>query len=230
MHGKQIVALGLIVCILCGCSASTPSDAPSFVRDAPEKKPKTEALKFPVELEYSTLIAEKVICYQGPFWEDDSGRQVEDAAALMLYNPTDRLVEFAAFAVDTDEKTLYFFVHHLLPKSRCLVLEKNAQSCDTEHITGCRELGIRWSQNNFSPEQIDYVGLGPLMTIVNRDTRTLEHVTVHYKRYVRDGDYYLGGAVFSVHLFDLQTEERRTVRPEHYMTTDAKIVGIEVRN
>lgn len=229
MHKKCVIAVALVSCILCGCNAHPQVENPSFVRDVTTKVSKAESLTFPKELESSSLIIEEVLCYQGLFWEDGSGRQVENTAGLMLYNPTNRLIEFGAFALEEDGKTLYFFVHHLPPESRCLVLEKNGQSCDPSKITKCRELSMQWAHQELSREQIDYVGLGPIMTIVNRDPRELSHVVVRYKRYVPDGDYYLGGTVFTVHLFGLHTEERRTIQPEHYETTDARIVGIEIK-
>ena len=229
MRRKRVIALVLTSCILCGCSEQSHTESPTFVRDVVTKVAKTEPLKFPLELENSTMVAEEIVCYQGAFWEDGSGEQVDNVAGLMLYNPTDRLIEFAAFALKEKEKTLYFFVHHLPPKSRCLVLEKNRQACDVEKIIQCRELSVRWSHQELSRDQIDYVGLGPTMTIVNRDPRELSHVVVRYKRYVGSGGYYLGGTVFSVHLFNLRTEERREVQPEHYITSDARIVGIDIK-
>ena len=77
--------------------------------------------------------------------------------------------------------------------------------------------------------QIDYVCFGPSMTVINRDTRQLDHVTVWYKQYVKSGDYYLGGKAYSAHLFLLQPEERRTLQPEHYHAGHARIVGIELK-
>lgn len=229
MHRKRVLALVLVSCMFCGCSVQSQTESPTFVREAVTKATKTEPLKFPLKLENSTMVAEEIVCYQGAFWEDGSGQYVENVAGLMLYNPTDRLIEFAAFALKEKEKTLYFFVHHLPPKSRCLVLEKNGQSCNGEEITQCRELSVRWSHQELSRDRIDYVGLGQIMTIVNREPRELSHVVVRYKRYVPDGDYYLGGTVFSAHLFNLRTEERREVQPEHYITSDARIVGIEIK-
>ena len=134
MRRKRVIALVLTSCILCGCGRQSQTESPTFVRDVVTKATKTEPLKFPLELENSTMVAEEIVCYQGAFWEDGSGEQVDNVAGLMLYNPTDRLIEFAAFALKEKEKTLYFFVHHLPPKSRCLVLEKNRQACDVEKI------------------------------------------------------------------------------------------------
>jgi hypothetical protein len=108
------------------------------------------------------------------------------------------------------------------------VLEYNKNSCNPAAATACNELSIRWDQQEFSREQIDYVGLGSQMTLINRDSRQLRHITVWYKRYIKSEDYYLGGAVYAAHVFDLQTGERRTIWPEHYEAGCAKIVGIEL--
>ena len=229
MHRKCVIALMLVSFILSGCSMDMVTENPSFARDFTTKITSKEPVKFPVSLANDTLVVENILSYQGAFWEDGSGRYVENAAGLMVYNPTDQLLEFAAFAIEENEKTFYFFVHHLPPQSRCLVLEKNGKSCVTEGVTNCRELSVRWSHQELSKAQIDYVGLGAEMTVVNRDSRELSHVVVRYKRYASAEDYYLGGTVFTVHLFDLRTEERRTVQPEHYITTDARIVGIEIK-
>ncbi len=230
MHRKRVIALLLISFLLCGCSPQSPSQTPTFLKEIIAKATQAEPVAFPLNLGNNSLVAEKVVCYQGAYWEDGSGEYVENVAGLMLYNPTDRMIEFAAFALEQENTTLYFFVHYLPPDSRCLVLEKNRRSCNPEQITQCRELNIRWSRQELSREQIDYVGVGEDMTIVNRDPRMLDHVVVRYKRYLPREDYYLGGMVFSVHLLNLTTEERRTVRPEHYKTTDARIVGIEIKN
>ena len=173
-------------------------------------------------------MAEELICYNGPYWEDGSGESVDNVAGLMVYNPTDRLIEFASFALEQGTQRLYFFVYHLPPMSRCLVLEYNRNSCDPGLVTACDELSIRWEQQEFSREQVDYVGLGPTMIIINRDARELRHVTVWYKQYIKSENYYLGGAVYSAHVFYLQPEERRSIWPEYYEAGCARIVGIEL--
>ena len=95
-------------------------------------------------------------------------------------------------------------------------------------VTACQELCVRWDQQEFSREQVDYVGLGPLLTVINRDARELKHVTLWYKQYVQEEDYYLGGGVHSAHVFFLQPEERRFLTPEHYDAEHARIVGIKL--
>lgn len=218
-----VVWVVVTMLLLSACDAPSYSAASTISR---ETEACVQAAAFPLAIPDSPLIAEKLVDYSGPYWEDGSGEAVEHVAGLMLANPTDRLVEFAAIAIEQDAKTLYFFVYHLPPNSRCLVLEHSKNSYLGHEIRACRELCVRWGRQELSREQVDYVGLGPSMTIINRDERALAHVTVRYKRYVQGEDYYLGGAVFSEHLFFVQPQERRSILPRHYEAGRARIVGI----
>ncbi len=228
--GWQKIALILaVVGMLCGCSNEKKTVASAFPTNTTESTQiYPVSATFPVTLPNSGLIAEELRLYQGSFWEDGSGDYVEEVAALMICNPTNRMIAFASFAVDTPEGQLYFFAYRLPPKSRCLVQEYNRKSCDPQKALACRELIIRWESQELSREQIDYVGFGPRMTIVNRDSRQLEHVTVWYKQYVKEEDYYLGGVAYSAHLFYVQPGQRRTVTPEYYDAAHARIVAIEL--
>lgn len=233
MHRRGVywtLVLALAVMgILCGCDTQIQTTTPIVLEKSTEEEQVTVTpLEFPVTLSGGTLVAEELVRYQGPYWEDGSGEQVENVAGLMISNPTNRMVEFAAFAVEQAGERLYFFAYCLPPMSRCLVLEYNKKACDPGLVTACQELCVRWDQQELSREQVDYVGLGPLMTVINRDTRQLTHVTVRYKQYVKEGDYYLGGAVYSAHVFFLQPEERRSIMPEYYDAGHARIVGIEL--
>lgn len=230
MKGKWLrrgMAAGLALALsgLCGCTL--PTKLPKSTAPSVSTKP-AKPLEFPYTLPDSTLVVEELVCYRGNYWEDGSGEMVEDVAGIMLYNPTNRMVEFEAVALEQGSDTLYFFAYQLPPMSRCLVLERNKKGCASESITECRELSTRWDHQDLSRERVDYVGLGPTLTIVNRDSGQQAHITVRYKRYVKEGDYYLGGVAYSTHLFCLQPEERRTVTPEHYQAGKAKIVSITV--
>lgn len=226
---RKITLILAVVGTLCGCVDERQTEVASFQMNATAATQNSSvSVAFPITLPDSGLIAEELRHYQGAYWEDGSGDFVEDVVALMICNPTDRMIAFASFVVDTPEGNLYFFAYRLPPKSRCMVLEYNRKSCDSPKVLACREITVRWDAQELSREQVDYVGLGPLMTIVNRDSRQLEHVTVWYKQYVKAEDYYLGGAAYSAHLFYVQPQERRTVTPEHYDAAHARIVAIEL--
>lgn len=223
---RQFIWIIVVLCLLSGCTAQSESRAFQSSGSQTEEILADMSLKFPYTLP-DGLVAEQLISYTGEYWEDGSGERVEQVAALMIYNPTDQLLGFGAFAVEQDGQQLYFFVHRLPPKGRCLILEYKKNTCKPEKVLACRELRVRWEHPDFSREQVDYVCLGPDMTVINRDARVLNQVTVWYKLYDRAGGYYIGGIAYAAYLHAMQPEERRTVRPEHYDTSDARIVGIE---
>ena len=227
---SKFAAILAVLGMLCGCTDERNAGVSQNRLESPTATQKqAESLKFPVIFSEDGLIAEDLRLYQGQYWEDGSGEYVDNVAALMICNTTERMIAFASFAVDTLDGQLYFFAYRLPPNSRCLVLEFQRKACDPEKALACRELTVRWEAQELSREQIDYVGLGSQMTIVNRDSRPLEHVTVWYKQYVKAEDYYLGGAAYSAHLFYVQPQERRTVTPEFYDAAHARIVAIELK-
>lgn len=234
MKGKwmrRIAALGSVMSmsLLWGCAGQTPSQTTPVWTPLPEEtQVQMTAVTFPVMLPDSALIAEKLISYRGPYWEDGTGDQVENVAGLMLCNPTNRMVDFAAFVLEQASQSLYFFVYRMPPESRCLVLEHNRKNWQQADVTDCRELRVRWTYQEMSREQLDYLGFGPQLTVINRDCRTQNHVTVWYKQYVKEGEYYLGGAAQSAHLFFLEPQEHRTITPEGYNAGNARIVSIRL--
>ena len=221
---------GILVC--CGGCVWELDRQPSFAFPETEiTEPEQETrpcLEFPHTLPGSGLVMEAQRPYNGPYWEDGSGQVVEGVAGVELYNPSDRMVDFLSVVLDCEGKKLYFFVYQLPPNSRCLVLEKARQPLGDSSVLDCRELGFRWNYQELSRIQLDYLGLGTQLTVINRDARRQDHVTVWYKRYVKEGDYYLGGIAYSAHMFFLQPQERRTITPEFYEAGNVKIVAIQL--
>ena len=216
------------VILLAGCSVQPMPRTTRPTVQTPAKKEETKDLQFPCVLP-DGLVAEQLTSYSGPYEEDGSGAYVENVAALTVYNPTQQMLAFGAFAVEQAGQTLYFFVQQLPPESRCLLLAYDKKQHDSSEITACRELSIRWEYPDFSRQQLDYLCLGPEITVINRDSRVLPQVTVWYKSYDRTEDCYIGGIAYAVHLYDMQPGEYRTVRPEHYDASTGKIVGIELK-
>lgn len=230
MRGKwllKMISLAMILCCFSGCNGEKQElQQVTFYKYEEPKQPSTPENLLPTALINSSLVIEKLISYQGTYWEDMCGDYVENVAGLMVYNPTERAIAFGAFSLKQNGKQLYFFVYQLPPKSRCLVLEKNRAQYSNQEITDVQELCVRWDYQELSRQQVDYLGLGQEITIINRDARQMNHLAVCYKRYVYEEGYYLGGAAFSAHLFFLQSQERRTVIPPYYDAGYAKIVSI----
>ena len=95
-------------------------------------------------------------------------------------------------------------------------------------VSDCRLLSVRWIHSELSAQQVNYVGLGPVVTITNREERMYSKVLVWYKRYVPEEGYYLGGSAYSACLLHLQPGEQRILKPQMYDSSCARVVRIEV--
>ena len=108
MHKRwkcRVLALSLAMSILCGCEQTA---TPVVLELPAREQTAVESLEFPFTLPESRLVVEEIMCYTGSYWEDGSGEMVENVAGLMLYNPTDRLIEFAAFSFISVANNLSF--------------------------------------------------------------------------------------------------------------------------
>jgi hypothetical protein len=224
--GKQrfILLMAALAVLLCACEKKASAsrersvEAPTFFSD-PEA-----AVAFPCALA-DGLVAEKMITYDGPFWEDGSGEAVSGVAGLMLSNTGSRMIEFGAITVEQGGRMLHFFVYDLPPGSRCLVAEWQRQSFSEEVPQGCRVGILRWGYQELSREEVNYVGTDEVLTVVNRTTKT-QSILVRYKCYDKEGDYFLGGMAFSAHFFGAEPQTPKTLAPEHYHAGKARVVSV----
>ena len=222
----QWIGFVMLLSLLAGCAAPLKANPPTSEIPLPKAETSVTTLDFPYTLS-DGIVVEQLISYSGAYWEDGSGQQVKNVAGLMIYNPTEQMLDFGAFAVEQDGQQLYFFVYQLPPKSRCLVLEYRKKVCDPEKVVLCRQLRVRWEHPELSRQQLDYICVGTQMTIINRDTRALTQVKVWYKRYDKAGDYYVGGIAYAAYLDGMLPQERRTIDPEYYDAANSRIVRME---
>lgn len=230
LRGAAVMAvIGALGCFfVAGRDGGEQVHGTSQETTTPQATPTHAVVALPYTLPGSGLIVEDVLSYDGVYPEDQSGDTVSQISALMLYNPSERMVDFGALALEKDGKQHYFFVYCLPPGGRCLILEKHRQPFTQGAITECRELSVRWEYQDLKREELNYLGFGQSLTIVNQTSRQQRHVTVWYKQYVHDKGYYLGGVAYSAHVFRLSPNEQRTLMPSHYDAGCCKIVGIEI--
>lgn len=228
-HGWILLLAGLAGMLLCACGEKNagPGEGtallPILLEMSWEQEP---SVTFPCTLA-DGLVAEALTAYNGPFWEDGTGAEVSGVAALMLCNTGSRMIEFAAVTVEQGGRTLHFFVYDLPPGSRCLVAEWLRQSFSEEGIRVCQAGILRWSYQELSREEVDYLGTDEKLTVVNRTARP-QNITVRYKRYDKEGDYFLGGMAFSAHFFRIEPQKPKTLTPEYYHAGKARVVSVTV--
>lgn len=205
--------------------------APQF-RPAPTQQAQTQPE--PTEetvcrMPYAGIFAQRLVSYDGPFFEDASEKELIGVAALELRNTGDAVVEYVEAVVYQEHRQLRFEATFIPPGSSVLVLEKDAQRYDTGLITdfSCptvvRMESQDWSES-VSVKQDGFCGL----TVDNLTEDTLGCVRVFYKQYYEKDDLLLGGITYCLVLTDLQPGRSRTVDPYHYAAQYSRVVAVTV--
>ena len=225
-RGSILLLAGLMAVLsACGEKHAAPgveaAMLPVFAENTAEA-----AVTFPCVLA-DGLVAEELLGYDGPFWEDGSGETVSGVAALMLHNTSQRMIEFGAVTVEQGGRMLHFFVYDLPPGSRCLVSEWQKQAFSREEARECCVGILRWSHQELSRAETDYLGTDEKLTVINRTARDL-NVKVRYKRYDEEGGYFLGGMAFSAHFFAVPSQDMKTLTPEYYHAGKARVVSVSI--
>ena len=178
-------------------------------------------LYLPCDVEQTPLRILELRSYDGPFLEDSSCRNVEDVAALVLYNPSNKFLERGAVKVWQGERLMVFAFTCSPPGGRVLVLESNAKCYDSGRIKNC--WGWCVVKEELQTVQVEEVGRSAL-AITNLMQKTVGEITVHYKNYDPEEELYLGGISYSVTVYQVQPGHSVVVPAFRYLSGKSMVV------
>ena len=183
-----------------------------------------QMLSFPCDIADTNMRALQLVRYEGPFWEDDSEKEVVNTAALLIEN-TDGYLAAGAVILEWEENRLVFELYDLPPGERVLVLEKDRQSFQSGVPTNC----YGWETEAY-PENMGFVTVedagGMSMAVTNCTDGTLPVVQICYKSCDPGSGMYIGGISYRVEVRDLLPGERRYISPYHYASGSSKVVQV----
>ena len=187
--------------------------------------PKEEAsFSLPYEPESWGLIAEELICFDGPYIEDGTNTPVSDVAGLILHNAGERGISFAVLALEQGTKTTYFTVTWLPPGERVLVLAMERAGYSSQPVTGCRVLGIRWDSFASAPVEVTACPDNGLL-VANLTVERQEGICLRFKQYSEEYGMFFGGITQCVTIPALLPRENRPVSPEEFDPQTARLVA-----
>ena len=191
--------------------------------DAEGSKEKRKALD--ISISCTSLVIENLCAYDGNFIEDDSGREVQEVAAILLRNSGDTVVPFACVTVYTENCRYDFEACMLPPESSVLVPELNGQKLTQTNIV--RTFGWTTVQQS-SPKRISIEELGmSSLRVTNRSGTKIKDLTLYHKTYVPEEGFYMGGKVFQTHIPFIAPGESVIVHPTNYASGYSKVVHYE---
>lgn len=195
--------------------------------------PETEALavtaaptvlELPCVARGSRLIVEKLVCYEGDFWEDGSDRYVVDVMALVVYNPGSTMIRCAEITVWQGQRRLQFAIACLPPNSRVLVLERSGINYSAAPLTECRcdLLTVLEPASGLTT-----ASAGPVtVRLHNATDQSFQDIVLCCKRYDADSGLYLGGITYITPAGPLAPGEIKQLAPARYVEGRSRIVCI----
>jgi hypothetical protein len=184
------------------------------------------SLELPCVVRGSRLVVEKLVCYEGDFWEDGTDRYVTDVMALVVHNPGNTTIRRAELSVSQGERQLLFVITYLPPNSRVLVLERNQCGFAAESLTGCRCIGLE--EQSVEPQtdiRLENAGIRNLW--LYNDAEFPQQITLHYKRFDTEQGVYLGGITYQLAVGPIAPGKQRNVSPLRYVQGFFKVVLLE---
>ena len=179
-------------------------------------------LPYPVSC--TSLVVQRLAGYDGPFFEDGSGREVLNVAALELKNVGKTVIPYAYVVVFTDNGEYTFCASMLPPDATVLIPETEAKLWKPGNISCI--FGWTTVQEKEDPLRIDVQDAGEDgIRIENGSNEHIENLTVYYRSYIPEGDIYCGGMAFSVRIPSLAPGEIRTLLPVYYAPDYSRVVS-----
>ena len=219
-----LMAVILAASVICPPYRLPASASPGETANLPEEG---EQLAFPAKIECTSLTVQTMAVYDGPFYEDGSGREVTDVAALLVSNESDLLIPYANIVVDTENERFVFHIHMLPAQSVTLVPEATAKPYTPGKIVNL----FAWhtvKQNQNAP-QIHLSDKDDVtLQIENTSGRALRNLTIYFKKYA-DG-VYIGGRPFEFTVPVLEENSAIAVSPAYYVSGYSRILFCEEKN
>jgi len=225
------VSLSVLACVvLIGTSVLwnyAEASAPVSCQDALQFNSE-DAQAVPIAIPCTPLIVENLSTYDGSFFEDGSGREVRDVAAVMLYNSKDTIIPYAFVAIYTENCRYTFEVSMLPPKSAVLVPEQNAKTLKENRIVQAYGWAAGSALENPVKINIEEIGMGSLK-ITNESGLKIHNLTIYHRTYIPEEEFYMGGTAFITEIPYIAPGETVNADPSNYAAGYSRVVYYECK-
>ncbi|MBQ8814940.1 MAG: hypothetical protein IJZ85_10655 [Lachnospiraceae bacterium] len=181
------------------------------------------------EVAYEDITCDRFAGFSGQFVEDGRDDLVENVAAVLVTNHSDRFLNFAVLTYDIDGIPAVFVVSGLPAGESAWVMEytrltvsDNSVFTYEDSITSFRDTVM------VTTDQVTITADGSSLIAINNTTETLEDVYVYYKTVHTDGNFF-GGITYRVDFGDLEPGVPLETIAGHYAEDSSRIIRISWR-
>lgn len=187
-----------------------------------------QGVVMPYHISCTSITVNRLASYDGAFYEDGTGREVVDTAALEICNLGDKVIPYAHITVTAGDTRYTFEATMIPPDAPVLVPETDAQPYFTgraEDIFGWNTVRPYEDRPNISVWEDEMSSL----CVTNQSEDVIQGLTLYYRTYYSEGNIYSGGKAFSVVVPDIEPGKTVRLYPEHYVSGYSRIVEYYIR-
>ncbi len=178
---------------------------------------------FPVAVQGTSLVAQQLSSYEGPFVEDGSDREVSGVAALHVFNAGADVIAQAQVQLQYGDTTYVFCGEYLLPGETTILLESSEKPYRTDGFLQCIGWQIPVRKSLLNQISVADRQMGTLI-VSNLTDRPLNAFNLYYKTWLSPPEVYIGGIVYKVEVPILQPGETVLLYPNHYACGYSRVV------
>lgn len=178
----------------------------------------------PYMLSDSGVVLEAMCLYDGPFQEDGSHDEVFSVGSLILKNISDQTIRSIEIKLSRGAEEYVFIGKMIPPQSRVLIPERNRQTVLYNNFEQCAYAFT------ISSDPLDSILImieePDRIFLKNEAGKKILRVTMYHKTYLPEEDLYIGGAVYETKIPVIYPGQIIELRPEYYITSNSRIIGL----
>lgn len=194
-------------------------------QESPESQ-ETE-LQFPFRISGTELIAQNLVCYDGPFIEDGSDTPVCATMALVVRNEGQQEITWMKAELVGEQGTYVFEASNILPGMSVMILESEEARYSKERIFSSNGQAYTKKHDEciFLQLQLTPVDMGAIQ-VCNTSDSAIENLRLFHKNYIPE-DLYVGGITYCTCVERLEAGQTIVIYPDHYAQGYSRIFKAE---
>lgn len=176
--------------------------------------------------EDAKLSCDRIASFSGRFVEDGTDAPVENVAALLVTNVSEKYLDLANIVYEIDGQKATFIVTGLPAGSSAWVMEYSGLTIGADSTV--EYVGTQSSFRDgvaSSAEELTITSDGNILYAKNNTDRTLENVFIYYKYIHSDGNFF-GGITYMVQFGSIEPGETAEKLGGHFSAEESMIVRV----
>lgn len=169
--------------------------------------------------------------YTGTYMEDGSDDQIENVAAMIVKNESDKALQIAEVEISiNNEETALFRITNLPAGGTVMALDLNRLICSDKGTVSKASEAVRFFEKvPMAEEKLEVSGEDNRVTLKNLSEDTYPMVYVYYKTRI-EKDLYLGGITYRIPFEEIEGKTQIDTDAAHYSPEKSEIVEIQILN